>query len=94
MDREIEQKMETRITASVVAVKEDDRRHNFRFSAKDVSDEMWCVGSLKVDSSIHLKVGDRVNLIGYWIEDFYGCSVAFFAEQIEKVNSTTCSSFP
>jgi len=43
------------------------------------------LGSLKIDTSIRLKAGDKVNLVGYWTKDFYGRNVAFFAEYLEKV---------
>jgi hypothetical protein len=71
------------IFATVVAVKEGDRRLNFNFSSAGFV-EAWCLGSLKIDPSIHLNVGDKVKIIGYWTKDFYGRNVAFFAEQFER----------
>ena len=79
----IQQIENEQIFATVVAVKEKDRRHNFNFSSDRIT-EAWCLGSLKVNSSIPLKVGDKVNLVGYWSKDFYGRNVAFIAEHIKK----------
>jgi hypothetical protein len=81
----IQQIENEQIFATVGAVKDENRRLNFNFSSDGIV-EAWGLGSLKIDSSTHLKVGDRINLIGYWTKDFYGRNVAFFAEQLEKVS--------
>jgi hypothetical protein len=65
----IEQIENEQIFAIVVAVKENEKRLNFNFRSGEIF-EAWCLGSLNVNQSIRLKVGDKVNLVGYWTKDF------------------------
>ncbi|MGD0745599.1 MAG: hypothetical protein ABSA45_10630 [Verrucomicrobiota bacterium] len=80
----IQQIENEQIFATVVAVKDEDRRLNFNFSSDGIA-EAWCLGSLNIATSIRLKAGDKIYLVGYWTKDFYGHNVAFFAEHLEKV---------
>jgi hypothetical protein len=74
--------MNTKILVRVVAVKEGDTCLNFNFVPNGSIDESWCLGSLKIDPSIHLRVNDEVILVGEWQSDFYGRRVNFFAEHV------------
>jgi hypothetical protein len=78
--------MNTTIRGTVVAVKEGDKRLNFNFVTED-SGEQWCIGSLKCEMAISIKVGDTVILEGEWTRDFYGRRCCFFAEDVRLAPS-------
>jgi hypothetical protein len=74
--------VDEKLLVTVCAVNDEDSRLNFNFVTESLP-ESWCLGPLKNTGAKSPSVGQRLSVIGRWVQDASGSRMLFFANVVD-----------